>query len=91
MSKSRTSGRKSSSQPEPTLIESNQEQTNINEEISPKSLGSTAENDEYERKLDTAYKAELLGIDLPPVVPPGHVLRPIVEPPKLTFWHALSK
>jgi hypothetical protein len=53
--------------------------------------GSAEENEEYQRKLDTAYKADLLGIELPPVAPPGHHLQPVIEKPKVTFWTLLFR
>lgn len=52
---------------------------------------SAAEQEAYERKLDDAYKAEMLGLDLPPVAPPGHHLQPVIEKPKVTFWTLLFR
>jgi hypothetical protein len=53
--------------------------------------GTPEEEAEYESKRERAYRAELLGVDVPPIAPPGHVLVQDVEPEKLTFWKALFR
>lgn len=53
--------------------------------------GTPEEEAAYERALDTKYRADLLGVDLPPVAPPGYVITERVEPSKPTFWSLLFK
>jgi len=53
--------------------------------------GSAEEEAEYESKRDRAYRAELLGVDVPPVAPPGHVLVQDVKEDKVTFWKLLMR
>ena len=53
--------------------------------------GTPEEEEAYEEALEKAYRADLLGIELPPVAPPGHILVPVVEPTKVTFWTLLFR
>lgn len=52
---------------------------------------SPEEQAKYEQQLDDAHKAQLIGLELPPVAPPGFVMQPVVEKPKITFWTLLFK
>jgi len=49
------------------------------------------ERAEYEQRKAAKDRADRLGLDLPPVPPPGHRLVPVIETPKLTFWTLLFK
>ena len=53
--------------------------------------GTPEQEAAYERALDTKYRADLLGVELPPVAPPGYVISERVEPSKPTFWTLLFR
>jgi hypothetical protein len=54
--------------------------------------GTPEEEEAYERAMDVAYRADLLGVEHAPVCPPGHVLVQTEEKPgQITFWHALFR
>lgn len=52
---------------------------------------SAEEEEEYERKLDVAHRAQFLGLDLPPIAPPGHKLQIVKEEQKPTYWTLLFR